>query len=64
MMQKATVSHDKSKMDKMVRRRELPCVRRSGSLQGRRVVRGAMLMSMERKKVTKKQRRSNEKSLR
>jgi hypothetical protein len=32
MMQPANVSHGKTKMVKMVRRRELPCVRRSLSL--------------------------------
>jgi hypothetical protein len=54
MMQKANVSHGSTKM---VRSRELPCVRRSMSLYRGRVVRNAVLMSMERKKVMKKQRR-------
>jgi hypothetical protein len=36
-------------MDEVVRRRELPCVRRSRSLYRGRVVRGAVPMSMERK---------------
>jgi hypothetical protein len=42
----------------MVRRRELPCVRRLRSLYRERVVGGVVSMSMERKKVIKKQRRS------
>jgi hypothetical protein len=37
-------------MDKMVRRRELPCVRRPRSVYRKRVVRDAEPMSMERKK--------------
>jgi hypothetical protein len=45
-MQKANVSHGKTKMDKTVRRRELPCVRRSRSLYIGQVVRDAVLMSM------------------
>jgi hypothetical protein len=45
-MQKANISHGKTKMDKMVRRRELPCAR---CLYKERVVRGALSMSMERK---------------
>jgi hypothetical protein len=61
MMQKANVSHGKIKMDKMVRGRDLPWVRRSRSLYRGRVVRGAVIMSMERKKSDqvgkKKQRR-------
>jgi hypothetical protein len=40
MMQKVNVSHGKLKMDKMVRRRGLPCVRRSKSLHRERVVGG------------------------
>jgi hypothetical protein len=50
MMQKANVSHGKAKMDKMVRRRGLPCVHRLMSLYRGKVVRGGVLMSMERKK--------------
>jgi hypothetical protein len=50
MMQKANVRHGQIKMDKMVRRRELPCIRRSRSLYKGRVVRGAVLMSMKNKK--------------
>jgi hypothetical protein len=50
MMQKSNVSHGETKMDKMMRRRELPCIRRSRSFYGGRVVRCAMLLSMERKK--------------
>jgi hypothetical protein len=50
MMQKANVGHDKPKMDKAVRRGALPCIRRSRSLYKRRVARGAVLMSIERKK--------------
>jgi hypothetical protein len=50
MVQKAKVSRTKAKMDKMVRRRELPCILRSRSLYRERVVGGAVSMSMERKK--------------
>jgi hypothetical protein len=57
--QKANVNYGKAKMDKMVRRRELPCDRCLGSLYSER----AVLMSMEEKKVMKKQRRGNEKNL-
>jgi hypothetical protein len=57
MMQKANVSHGTAKMDKMVRRRESPCVRRLGLLYRERVVRGADQMSMKLKKVLKKQRK-------
>jgi hypothetical protein len=49
-MQKANVSHGKTKMDKMVRRSGLPCVRRSWSLYRRRVVHAELLMSLKRKK--------------
>jgi hypothetical protein len=44
------VSHDSTKMGKMVKRRDLPCVRRLMSLYRGRVVRDAVVMSMERKK--------------
>ncbi|SAL95537.1 hypothetical protein [Absidia glauca] len=50
MMQKTVVSHDETKIDKTVRRKELPCIRLSRSLYRGQVVRGAVLMSMERKK--------------
>jgi hypothetical protein len=60
LMQKANVSHGKAKMDKMVRRSKLLCDGRSRSFYKSQVVRGAMPMSMERKKVVKKQRRSKE----
>jgi hypothetical protein len=46
-LQKATVSHGKTKM---VRRRELPCVRRSMSMYRGRVFRGAVSMLTEWKK--------------
>jgi hypothetical protein len=60
-MQKANVSHGETKMDKMVRRRELPCVRRLMSLYREHFVRKAVSMSIGRKKkVIKKQRRSKE----
>jgi hypothetical protein len=49
-MQKITVSHGKTKMGKLVKRRELPCVRRSKSLYRGRVVRGVDPMSAEIKK--------------
>jgi hypothetical protein len=48
----------RQRLDEMVRRRELPCVRRSSSLYSELVVRGVVPMSMERKKVMEKQRRS------
>jgi hypothetical protein len=58
LMQKANVNHGKLKIGKMVERRELHCIRRSVSLYSGRVVRGAGIMLMERKKVMKKGRRS------
>jgi hypothetical protein len=57
LMQSANVSHGKTKMNKMVKRGELPCVHRLRSLYRERVGLGAMPMSMERKKVMKKQRK-------
>jgi hypothetical protein len=54
MKQNASVSHGKGKMDKMVERRALPCVRSLRSLYRGRVVHGAMLMSTERKKKVMK----------
>jgi hypothetical protein len=45
---KGKFRHGKTKM-KMARKRELPCVRRSRSLYGERVVRGVALTSMEKK---------------
>jgi hypothetical protein len=60
MMQKANVSHGETKMDKMVRRGELPCVCRPRTSYRGQVIRGVLLMSVERKKVVKKQRRSKE----
>jgi hypothetical protein len=60
-MQKTNVSHGSTKMDKMVRRRGLHCVRRWGPLYKGRVIRGTVLMSMKIKKVMKKQRRGNKK---
>jgi hypothetical protein len=47
MMQKASVSRGKAKMDKLERRRELPCVRRSRLLYNGRVVRTVVPMSFE-----------------
>jgi hypothetical protein len=62
LMQNANVSHGKPKMNKGVSRRELPYNRRLMPLYRGRVVRGAALMSVERKKkVVKKQRRSKKK---
>jgi hypothetical protein len=55
MMQKANVSRGQTKMDKMVRRRELPWVCHSRSLDRDQVACGVVPMSMERKKVIKKQ---------
>jgi hypothetical protein len=51
-------SHGKQKMDRKLKRGELPCVRHSKSLYKGRVVGGLVLVSMVRKKVMKKQRRS------
>ncbi|SAM00670.1 hypothetical protein [Absidia glauca] len=56
MMQNANVSHGKQQAGKKERRKDLPCVRRLRSLYRGRIVRGGMIMSMERKKVMKKQR--------
>jgi hypothetical protein len=50
MVKDVNVSHGKTKMDKRVRRRDLPCVCRSKSLYRERVVRNMVLMSTERKK--------------
>jgi hypothetical protein len=57
MMQFANVSHGKTKMNEVVRRR----VTVRSSLYRGRVVRDAVLMLMKRKKVMKKQRRDKEK---
>jgi hypothetical protein len=57
MMQKVNVGHSKRKMDKLVSRKALPCIRRLRLLYRERVVRDEMPMSMARKKVMKKQRR-------
>jgi hypothetical protein len=58
MMEDINVSRGTAKMDKMMRRRELPSVRHLRPLYGVRVVCDVVPMSMERKKVMKKQRRS------
>jgi hypothetical protein len=58
MMQKANFRYGKTKMDMMVRLRELPCVRRSGSLYRGRVVRWCGAYVDGKKKVMKKQRRT------
>jgi hypothetical protein len=47
---KVNVSHGKTKMDKMVRRRGLPCIRHSRSLHREKVVCGAVPISVERKR--------------
>jgi hypothetical protein len=49
-MQKSNVSHGKTKMNKLMRRRELPCVRRFMPAYIGRVIRGAVVMSTKRKK--------------
>ncbi|SAL95457.1 hypothetical protein [Absidia glauca] len=49
-MEEANVRRGKTQMDKMVRRREMPCVRRSKSLYMRRVVGGTAPILMEREK--------------
>jgi hypothetical protein len=58
-MHNANVGHGESKMDKLVRRRKVPCVRRLWSLYRERVVSSAVPLSMERGKrdqeVKKKQ---------
>jgi hypothetical protein len=53
MIENVNVGHGKTKMDKTVRRRELPCVRRSRLLYRERVVRYAD----GKKKVIKNQRK-------
>jgi hypothetical protein len=50
MVQKANVSHVKTKMGKLVRMRGLPCVRRSSPLYSGRMVRDAVITSLEKKK--------------
>jgi hypothetical protein len=60
-MQKVNVSHSQTKINKTVRRRQVPCVGRS-RYRGR-IILDAVLMSMERKKEMKKQRRSKEKEM-
>jgi hypothetical protein len=57
-MQKAKFGHGKPRMDRTLRRGALPCIRRSRSLYRERVVGDAVLVSTERKKVMKTQRRS------
>jgi hypothetical protein len=53
----------RAKMDKMVKSRELPCVRRSRSFNTGQVVSGVVLMPMERMKsdgdAEKKQKKKN-----
>jgi hypothetical protein len=49
MLQKTNVSQGKTKMDKIVRRRGLPCVRRLRSLYSVQVVHDAVQMLLERK---------------
>jgi hypothetical protein len=53
LMQKVNVSQGKTKMDKTVRRRELPCVHHSRSLYRERVGCGAASISMEKKRRSK-----------
>jgi hypothetical protein len=56
---KINVSHGEIKMDRIMRRRELPCVRRSKSFYKSRVVRGAEVMLMEKSdEETKKKHRN------
>jgi hypothetical protein len=59
MTQKANVSHDRPKIDKIVRGGELPCVRCSRPLYRGQTVVSAMLMSMGKKsdEEAKKQQR-------
>jgi hypothetical protein len=52
-MQKTNVSHGKTKMDKMVRRRELPCFRCSSAYYRGRVVRSAIPIVDGKKKSDK-----------
>jgi hypothetical protein len=62
MMQKANVGDGSTKINEIVRQRELPCVRRTRALYKRRVVLDAVPMSME-KKMMKKQRRGKKKRI-
>jgi hypothetical protein len=64
MMQKTNVSHEKTKMNKTVRRRGLPYGCCSKSIYRGRVVRSVVPMSTGRKKVIRYQRRSKERELR
>jgi hypothetical protein len=48
-MQKANVDHGEPKLDKLVGRSELPCVRCRRSLYSDQVVINVVLISMERK---------------
>ncbi|SAL98229.1 hypothetical protein [Absidia glauca] len=50
MLEDVIVSRGKTKIDKVVRRRELPCIRRLRVLYREWVVRDVVSMSMERKK--------------
>jgi hypothetical protein len=63
MMQQAIVSHVKTRMGKIVKKRELPCVRRLWSLYSERFVCCAVPMSMERIKSDDKAERSKEKGM-
>jgi hypothetical protein len=58
----ANASHGKTKMGKMVRRRELPSIRRSRSLYRKRAVSWILETLMEREKVMKKGRMNEEKT--
>jgi hypothetical protein len=49
-MQKENVSHNKAKVDKMVRKSALPCVRRSRLMYSVQVVRSVVLLSIKKKK--------------
>jgi hypothetical protein len=53
MVQKAKVSRGKAKMDKMVRRRELPCGRQSVLLYRERVALGVVLVNGKKKRDEK-----------
>jgi hypothetical protein len=59
-MEDVNVSHGKTKMDKLLRGGERPCVRRSRLLCKGEAVRGAAPNFDGKKKMTRKQRRSKE----
>jgi protein-tyrosine-phosphatase len=61
MMQRANVSHGKTKMDKTVRKRGVSCGHRSRPFYTSQVVRGTLVISMERKKGDEKAKKKQSK---